>query len=150
MSGLWKDELLAVFERAEIRSYQFVAHAQSMTDETYESGGSEESDDGSWICWRQRNYQGCTPERTGNMLIYRPTNYSRMNSKKNLSTPTNKNLFYLKIIHSFLYSFTAAVYQHKKEQGIKQRRIRISPGGRGAGPPESRIAAPQTHQWQSH
>ena len=78
------DKLLAAFERAEIRSYQFVAQVQTVTDEIYESGGSEESDDevgdvdGSGIT------RGAHSERTGNSLPYRPTDYSRINSNKNL------------------------------------------------------------------
>ena len=84
MSGLRKDELLVAFERAEIQSYQFVAQAQTVIDETYESGGSEESDDkvGDVDC--SEITRGARSERTGNMLPYGPTNYSRINSKKNL------------------------------------------------------------------
>ena len=64
--------------------HQFVAHAQIVSDESYGSGVSAESDDevgdgdGSGIT------RGARSERTGNMLPYRPTNYSSIISKKNL------------------------------------------------------------------
>ena len=78
MSGLRKDELLAAFGRAEIWSYQFVAQAQTVTDETYKSGGSEESDDEVGDVNGSRITRGARLERTGNMLPYRPTNYSHI------------------------------------------------------------------------
>ena len=131
------DELLAAFERAEIRSYQFVAQVQTVTDEIYESGGSEESDDevgdvdGSGIT------RGARSERTGNSLPYRPTDFSRKNSNKNLYTPTNKSLFYLKIIHSCLGISTAAFYPQKKRTMNKTTAETNIAG-------ESHVATPET------
>ena len=115
MSELWKDELLAAFERAEILSYQFVAQAQTVTDETYESGGSEESDDDDGYVDGSGITKGARSERTENrpMLPYRPKNYSRINSKK-INKLLQRKVYYLKIIHSYLGIFTATVYLHKK------------------------------------
>ena len=61
-----------------------------MTDETYESGGSEESDDEDGYVDGSGITKGARSERTGNMLPYRPTNYSRINSKKIYKLPQIK------------------------------------------------------------
>ena len=60
------DELLAAFDHAEIRPYQFVPRAQTVTGETDESGGSEESDDEVGAVDDSEITRGACSERTGN------------------------------------------------------------------------------------
>ena len=86
------DELLAAFDRAEIRPYQIVPRAQIVTNETDKSGGSEESDDEVGAVDGSGIARGARSERTGNRssLDLPYTDYSRTSSNKIYKFPQIK------------------------------------------------------------
>ena len=114
------DELLAAFDRAEIRPYQFVPRAQTVIDKTDESGGSEESDDEVGAVKGSGITRGARSERTGN--------------RSSLDLPLYRLLS---------YKFQETINKTTEETKIAGQQRRGSAG-------ESHVAAPETHPWRSH